>query len=74
MINKITEQITTKRIVSITCDICGKTYDTDMETQEFHFVQLTGGFGSVFGDETTIECDVCQYCLYEMIKGKYRER
>jgi hypothetical protein len=65
---------------SITCDDCGKTYGlgTDnndiFETQEFHHIHFTGGYGSVFGDGDMIECDLCQHCLMKMIKGKYRIR
>lgn len=62
---------------SITCDICGKTYDLEtldgqLEEQEFLFIDFVGGYNSVFGDMERIECDVCQYCLKNMIGGKYR--
>lgn len=67
-------------IKSITCDKCGKEYvfNDDMsdifEIQEFHSIVFTGGFGSVFGDGASIECDLCQRCLYEIIKGIYRTK
>ena len=57
-----------------TCDKCKKEYDIEdyMEIQEFHHISFFGGFGSVFGDETHVECDICQHCLKEMIGGIYR--
>lgn len=65
-------ETTTQKLVSITCDKCHKEYkeaDDDFEIQEFHCINFTGGYGSVFGDETTVICDICQRCLYEMIKN-----
>jgi hypothetical protein len=52
------------------CDKCHKVYDVDddcLEAQEFHHIRFTGGYASVFGDEATIECDLCQRCLKELI-------
>jgi ribosomal protein S27E len=65
------------KLESITCDICGKTYDVNncediYEIQEFHNIYFNGGYGSVFGDGDRIECDICQNCLFKMIDGKYR--
>ena len=68
-------------LVSVTCDICGKTYkneysdgvmDDIMELQEFHYIRFSGGYGSVFGDTVDVECDVCQHCLFEFIGEHYR--
>jgi uncharacterized Zn-finger protein len=76
--NKV--EVTKKEFVtkSITCDICGKTYDLDtiagqLEEQEFLFLDFIGGYNSVFGDMNHIECDICQYCLKKFINNKYRE-
>ena len=51
------------------CDKCKKIYDINdyMEIQEFHHINFTGGYGSVFGDMNRVECDICQHCLKEMI-------
>jgi hypothetical protein len=66
------------------CDICHEIYkdptvtdtskpqDNLWEFQEFHLIRFTGGYGSVFGDGTEVECDICQHCLEKMIKGHYR--
>ena len=63
-----------KRIMKIEvtgymCDRCKKVYDvTDIfERQEFHHIEFTGGYGSVFGDENTVVADICQYCLKQLI-------
>ena len=52
------------------CDKCSKAVtDNDwVEWQEFYSIRFRGGFGSVFGDESWVSCDLCQDCLYEMIK------
>lgn len=49
------------------CDRCKKEYTDIFETQEFHHILFEGGYASVFGDETEVECDICQHCLKEMI-------
>ncbi len=59
-------------LVSVTCDKCHKEYtvgdDEKDELQEFHHIGFTGGYSSVFGDETHVKCDICQHCLYPLIK------
>lgn len=65
------------KLISVKCDICGKTYnrsnpEDDMEMQEFHHICFTGGFGSIFGDGAEVKCDICQHCLEKMIKDFVR--
>lgn len=73
MINYREKETVIRVAESIECDRCHKKYDADrssmdvIEVQEFHHVGFTGGYGSIFGDERTIECDLCQYCLKELI-------
>jgi len=74
-IQEIKKEIKDKIMVGIECDICHKEYpnktsEDEMEIQEFHHVRLRGGYGSVFGDDFEVECDICQYCLKDLI-GKY---
>ena len=60
----------TQEIVSVKCDVCGKEYNKgqdDFEIEEFHHIRFTGGYASVFGDGTQVECDICQHCLQKMI-------
>ena len=62
---------TSKNVVkSITCDVCNEKYTDDLELQEFIHIEHDGGYGSVFGDETEIRCDICQKCLKEKL-GKF---
>ena len=64
-----------RKVISITCDICGKTYCKTkdiFEVAEFHHINFIGGYGSVFGDEALVQCDICQHCLYKMIKDYAR--
>lgn len=55
------------------CDKCGKEYEMKddgwVEVQEFLNINFVGGYGSVFGDGNKIRCDICQYCLYDMISN-----
>ncbi len=70
--DKTREEIT-KTLVAIVCDVCNTRYempDDVFEIQEFECIRRTGGYGSVFGDEDTIECDICQHCLKKLI-GEY---
>jgi hypothetical protein len=58
----------------VTCDICGTVYKLDnqneeLEIQEFQFIRHTGGYNSVFGDETEIQCDICQHCFHKIISS-----
>ena len=72
--NMITyEHIEVFEIRSVVCDICQKEFESDMELQEFHYIDFIGGYGSVFGDGSCIRCDICQYCLKELI-GKYIQK
>ena len=68
------EKVDQKVPEKIVCDVCKKEYDCQkdfMEAQEFHHIRFTGGYGSVFGDMSTVRVDICQHCLLEMIKDYY---
>lgn len=60
----------------IVCDKCGVKYeihganDSEMEAQEFLSINFTGGYASIFGDMDKFECDLCQYCMKELL-GQY---
>lgn len=68
--------LTKKKIIeveefeSIMCDICQTRYENPIEIQGCYQVRKTGSYGSIFGDGTTIECDICQHCLKERL-GHY---
>jgi antitoxin CcdA len=64
---------------SITCDVCGKEFfqpdymeynDDLIEIQEMTNIELSCGYGSIFGDGNTITLDICQHCLKEKL-GNY---
>ncbi len=68
-----TIQVEEKEIYEIICDKCGQVIqpeDNAIEWQEHCHIEFVGGYGSIFGDDNEIECDLCQYCLYELI-GKF---
>jgi hypothetical protein len=57
-----------EEVFSMRCDKCGNEYDSnDLEAQEFCHIKFRGGYTSVFGDGTDVECDICQHCLHEII-------
>ena len=74
MINYETEMIESHTTTSVICDKCGREFTNDFDLQEFTFLRFIGGYSSVFGDGSAIECDICQDCLYDMIKYIYRYR
>jgi len=51
----------------IFCDRCKKEVKDEMEIQEMYRIRFIGGWASVFGDENSISCDLCQQCLKELI-------
>lgn len=62
-----TEQVQ-QVVYAFTCDKCGKTVEEDsVGYQEGHHINFVGGYGSVFGDGTVVECDLCQDCLKDLI-------
>lgn len=65
----VVEAKTYEKALSYQCDKCKKEYDIDdvFEIQEFHHIRFDGGYGSVFGDDTRVECDLCQQCLKKII-------
>lgn len=74
---EVTETKTEKIPVNIACDVCKKEYslseqsrDDIVETQEFHHIRFVGGYGSIFGDGSKIQCDICQHCL-KKVMGSY---
>lgn len=66
------EEVWQDIVVEITCDKCKKSYDSIFELQEFLSITTIGGFASIYGDGTTIEVDICQYCLEDIFKGVVR--
>lgn len=61
------------QVISITCDVCKKDYDNTFDTQEFLTYTNSCGYGSVFGDGTLIELDMCQHCQKSMLDQYFRK-
>jgi hypothetical protein len=67
---QVKKKVKTEVVTELICDFCGKVAHKDkdvFEFQEFHRVDFTAGYGSVFGDGNNVECDICQYCLHALI-------
>ena len=58
--------------VSITCDACQTIFEEqdDDEVQAFHCIDFYGGNSSVFGDDSHVKVDICQYCFKKMLKNQ----
>ena len=73
MITYLTIKKEVEVINRITCDKCGGSIDDQLESQEMLDIDFIGGYNSVFGDGAHVQCHLCQYCLYKMIKYCYNE-
>lgn len=52
------------------CDRCGRTGERDgldCEFHEFTSISYRAGYGSIFGDGNTVETDLCQHCIKEVL-------
>lgn len=61
------------RLISCTCDICGKKYNIPKDTlqyQEMIHIDHTCGYGSIVEDGKHIKLDICQDCWVDMLKDK----
>lgn len=66
--------ITTHQIVC-TCDRCHREMHTqkfDCEWDERLTISFRGGYNSVFGDGSLVECDLCQQCVKDMLEKYLR--
>ena len=76
---RIWEPVTVQQVVGCTCDVCKKTFNKNvndeemLEVQEFVHISFTGGYGSIFGDMSEFELDICQHCLKEKLGQYLRE-
>ena len=71
MIKYKTVQRSIKVIDKVFCDKCKKEITDDLEIQEVHSINFVGGYSSIFGDGYEVDIDLCQHCLYELIKDFY---
>ncbi len=62
---KSTEEV----IKSIKCDKCGHLTKDKLEMQEFYHFNFYASYGAkYFSDNDLILADICEKCLFEMIK------
>ncbi len=56
-------------VIACVCDCCKKRIESDdlYEFHEMHHIHIKSGYGSIFGDGKTVQCDLCQHCLKELI-------
>ena len=58
-------------ISAIICDRCKKEYSFhECDVDEFITINHVCGYDSIFGDGNTINCDLCQNCIKELL-GDY---
>lgn len=64
-----THQQPVETLDAIQCDSCGRRFKADdiWEIQEFLHIDFSAGYGSVFGDENHVSCDLCQHCLKDRL-------
>lgn len=60
--------VTKQTCMGFECSRCKTKYEADnfVEMQEMLHWQNTGGYGSVWGDGTTVEVTLCQKCTLEL--------
>lgn len=68
-------QVEKEYIDYIICDKCGRKLDPEdfLEFQERLSIRFCGGYGSIFGDLNEMSCDLCQYCVKELL-GDYLKK
>lgn len=57
-------------IQSLICDRCSRRAerdDVDCELHEFTSIHYRAGYGSIFGDGSDIELDLCQHCVKDTL-------
>lgn len=53
------------------CDCCEKRLSVkDIECQETLSIDHIGGYSSIFGDGSRVQCDLCQECVKQLL-GDY---
>jgi len=55
---------------SIICDRCDRVaqkVSNNFEFEEYLSIDYIGGYGSIIGDGTRIQLELCQYCIKELL-------
>lgn len=71
------EVLTSVKVLNtVVCDCCKTAYENDnsfkdtSEIEEFISIDNVNGYGSIFGDESRMKLDLCQYCVKKLL-GNY---
>ena len=69
---KNTKEIEIKHweVMSVKCDVCGKTFTDVMDLQEMVSIAKYCGYASVFSDGQCYEIDICENCVKNLL-GEY---
>jgi hypothetical protein len=68
MLETVEEIYKSRKVIAIICDKCEQKINDKTEMQEVFMLRHEGGYNSIFGDCANVECDICQYCLKEMVE------
>lgn len=63
-------EVTVQEPASIICDRCGRGTDNAPDSFEFNeylSIDHACGYGSIIGDETRLQVDLCQHCVKELL-------
>jgi hypothetical protein len=63
-------EVTSTEPASITCDRCGCTFKNEPDNfgyAECLSIKHTCGYGSIVGDGVTLQADLCQQCVKEVL-------
>lgn len=66
----ILREMTIQEPASIICDRCGRRAENESDSFEFgEYLSLDhiGGYGSIVGDGTRLQLDLCQHCVRELL-------
>ena len=63
-------EVTIQEPDAIICDRCGRRAESDMnrfEFEEYLSIDQVCGYGSIIGDGTRLQLDLCQHCVKELL-------
>jgi hypothetical protein len=62
------KKVITQKVLTITCDKCASVFEVGTpEFNECVSIQKYCGYGSIFGDGSTVSADFCQTCFQELV-------
>ena len=64
------KEVEVEKLVALVCDVCDKRYTNHLDIQEFLYINEFGGYTSVFGDGSSIRCEICQH-YFKNLLGEY---